>query len=638
MAYQRISILTAVNSSEASSTPKHGNMIIANSTNVANLATATMLTAEEGDDSMSSTTTFKEKYVISDPNNSKPLVLFSIDISHCAPWLQLTILISGLILFMCLYGYYQELVIYGWFERRLSIFSTFLHFLGCSVFAQIQRNLSSTSGQQHLPLYSNGPHNQRSSPFYLSMGTATPRLAFLYYLSLVLLKTASQGLSNMSMSQINYPAKVLFKSANPIITMMIGVCYLRKTYPLRDYFVVVLLVLGLYIFITGDAKSSPQSTSLGIFYVVLSMLGSAGVPMIQEYCIQTYNASIEDLIYFSFLGSALVSLLLSILLGEFGSGLLFLLQQSSLHNWFIFTAFCTFGFCGANFSTAITAQYGALINGMSNTFRKAVTLGVSFAMFPERNVLTVQKVIGSIVFFCGLLVKILQKDSFAKQHHQQSNHVMSSSYEGSGSTVVGAAKRSASFLVQKWNDLVTPSSALAPPPSAAVSSSGQVTYDALVNNNVDYEDVAPSRSGGNQSKTGEGYSRNPPYHLSSNHQTTSSVSQPRPATIYMPQPVTPSANRTPFREFPREEDAFVNGSHLRNNVLPSPLVLESDYGSESNMAALAEAMFGNEVIVPNNQHNYHGGALRSSSNGIGNLLSPPRKRTPTHFLETQLNA
>lgn len=48
--------------------------------------------------------------------------------------------------------------------------------------------------------------------------------------------------------------------------------------------------------------------------------------MIQEHCILTYNASVEDLIYYCFLGSALISLIMSIILGEFFTG-----KTSSLH-------------------------------------------------------------------------------------------------------------------------------------------------------------------------------------------------------------------------------------------------------------------------------------------------------------------
>lgn len=353
----------------------------------------------------------------------KPLVLFSIDISHWSPTLQSFVLIGGLIFFMCIYGYYQELVIYGWFDRKLSIFSTFLHFLGCSIFAQIQRHVSHTVNSRNFPPGSSqGSSTASCQQFAMSMGTAPPRIAVGYYLLLVLTKTIAQGMSNLSMTQINYPAKVLFKSANPIVTMIIGACWLKKSYPWRDYVVVILLVLGLYVFITGDLQNAPHSTGWGIFYVVLSMFGSAGVPMIQEHCISTYHATVEDLLYYSYIGSTLISLILAVCSGEFGMGISFLMNSGSVHTWFIFFAFCSFSFLGANFSTAITAQYGALVNGIANTFRKAATIAMSFLLFPERNEITNHKIFGALIFFSGLLVRIFVSHRKDRPPHNGTPH------------------------------------------------------------------------------------------------------------------------------------------------------------------------------------------------------------------------
>lgn len=339
----------------------------------------------------------------------KPLTLFSIDMSHLSPVVQYFILASGLIIFMCLYGYYQELVVYGWFERKLSMFSTFLHFFGCLLFAQLQRNLS--RGSSKAPAASiSGNHIAPSSNFMVfTMGTAPPRVAIFYYCLLIFVRTGAQGMSNLSMTQINYPAKVLFKSATPIVTMIIGLLWFKKTYPMRDYIVVALLVCGLYVFITGDATASPQSTKLGIFYVVLSMFGSAGIPMIQEHCMVTYNSSIEDLLYHTFLGSAIASFLTSCLTGEMWQGIMFLVRTGSVHAWFIMFAFTIFGFVGTNFSAGLTLQYGSLVNSVTNTFRKALTLGLSFLLFPERNLITNQKLLGSLIFFSGLIVRIFSK-------------------------------------------------------------------------------------------------------------------------------------------------------------------------------------------------------------------------------------
>jgi len=411
----------------------------------------------------------------------RPLVLFSVDLSRLSPPMQFFVLAGGLILCMCLYGYYQELVIYGWFQRKLSMFSTFMHFLGCFFFAVLQRKMSKmtwttsnsiNSGNSDAISASSGgvssvgngaidttsassvisnnsninssisnnssvmgmclpvDYNCQTNPGFgiITLGTASPRVALMYYALLILVRTAAQGLSNLSMTQINYPAKVLFKSATPVVTMIIGLAWFRKTYPTRDYLVVFLLILGLYVFIMGDASSSPEGTQLGIIYVILSLFCTAAVPMIQEHCMVTYHASIEDLLYHCFLGSTLLSFGMSVVTGEFVDGLRFLIRSGSIHAWVLMISLSMFGFAGMNFSAGLTLQYGSLVNGITNTFRKVLTLILSFALFPERNVFNPQMLFGTLIFFSGLLIRIFSK---ASPSSSSSNTSSSSSTSGS---------------------------------------------------------------------------------------------------------------------------------------------------------------------------------------------------------------
>ena len=124
---------------------------------------------------------------------SRPVVIFGmIDLSRHSSFLQYVILSTGLLIFMCLYGYYQELVAYNYFNRRLSIFSTFLHFLGCFLVAHFQRKTV-----QRTKFIGN----------VLTMGTAPWKVGVMYYIFLITLKTVSQGLTNVAMTQINYPCK-----------------------------------------------------------------------------------------------------------------------------------------------------------------------------------------------------------------------------------------------------------------------------------------------------------------------------------------------------------------------------------------------------------------------------------------------
>lgn len=123
----------------------------------------------------------------------------------------------------------------------------------------------------------------------------------------------------------------------------------------------------------------------------------------------------EDLLYHSFVGSTVISLIFCIFNGEMVEGTSFLLTNGSVVNWFIFILFCTAGFIGSNFSTSLTLRFGSLVNGITNTTRKAITLALSFALFPERNRLTSHHILGASIFFLGLIMRSLLKEKLQKQ-------------------------------------------------------------------------------------------------------------------------------------------------------------------------------------------------------------------------------
>ena len=87
--------------------------------------------------------------------SQKQLVIFTFNISFLSPFLRYMVLAFGMFFFMCLYGYFQELVVYGWFDRKLSLFCTFLHFLGCSFFAQLQYHYTGRSSSASTSMLKN---------------------------------------------------------------------------------------------------------------------------------------------------------------------------------------------------------------------------------------------------------------------------------------------------------------------------------------------------------------------------------------------------------------------------------------------------------------------------------------------------
>ena len=307
---------------------------------------------------------------------SKPLIrrhaIFGIDLSSCSPQMQYAIPTAGLVLAKCLSGYLQELVVYGLFERRFSHMQTFLHYVWLGICAFTQRRW----------LF---PAKEGTFTVSLTMGTATPRQALLYYLLLVFLKTSAVTFANLSMTRINYPAKSLCKSASPLVTMVLGVCWFRKRYTLRDYAVSLLLVLGLYLFVAVDLQSAPEGTGLGLVFIALSLAAASVIGLVQEHVLQSFHTSPEELLYFCFMGSILLSFVLFLLSGEVVEGLTFLAEKGSPSLWGCFITLHSLTFLGAHFAALLVSRFGALVMTLTNTGRKGLTIALSFALFPERN-------------------------------------------------------------------------------------------------------------------------------------------------------------------------------------------------------------------------------------------------------------
>lgn len=96
----------------------------------------------------------------------------------------------------------------------------------------------------------------------------------------------------------------MFKSALPIVSMIIGIVFYQKSYMIRDYIAVLLIVMGLIIFMQSGASNGafPEATGLGIVFVLLSLLGSAGIPLLQEFCMATHGSSTEEMLFYPFIG------------------------------------------------------------------------------------------------------------------------------------------------------------------------------------------------------------------------------------------------------------------------------------------------------------------------------------------------
>jgi len=343
----------------------------------------------------------------------RPVSVFGFDISKFSPTVQFACLGGGYFFFTYCYSVLQRRVIYDIFERKESSFATFVHFLGSFICIHLIVTTSCKNAKIDNQIVAGSSGNQGNGPLisdtykrtFMYMGSAPPLKAFGYYSLLIFLKVTAQSCGNLAMQHLNYTAKLLCKSMKPVVTVLIGTFWFRKSYPLHDYIAVILLVIGIYTFIDGDMRKSPTGTSFGIILVTISMFTSAGTPMVKEHVLDKFNPTIEELLYWEYLGCAVTSFVYSIICGELQSGVHVLLNnRQNFFVWISMAGFCTFTIFGALFSSAIISRFGSLVNGVTVTSRKAMTLAL-FMIFAN-GPYTWYHILGAATFFLGLSIRL----------------------------------------------------------------------------------------------------------------------------------------------------------------------------------------------------------------------------------------
>ena len=220
----------------------------------------------------------------------KSFRVIGVEIGSCSPTLQYVFCTAGVMIFLLLYGFLQELVVMNKFKRSLGWFVTLLQLSGYAICAWIQSMLLGGGFERRIPL----------------------RLYFV----LSVLQVVMQGLTNLSMHYLNYPAKTLFKSSRVVMTMLFGVIFLGRRYSQADHIIALSMVVGLTTFVAADAHSSPEFDLTGVGLVMLALAADAATLNLQEHCLHTFAAGHDELVYYSNVGAAVVALLMSIASGR----------------------------------------------------------------------------------------------------------------------------------------------------------------------------------------------------------------------------------------------------------------------------------------------------------------------------------
>lgn len=237
--------------------------------------------------------------------------------------------------------------------------------------------------------------------FVLSQGEDTTRKS--YYASCSLTYLLAMVASNMALQWVPYPTQVVGKSCKPIPVMVLGVIIGRKSYLLRKYLFIVLIVVGVVLFIYKDQKtgaSAAESSGLGLGEVLLllsltmdGLTGAVQERMISEHKTKSGHMMLNMNVWS--IGYLAVALTIT---GELFSFWSFVQRfPEVLINMFIFSVCSALG---QFFIFLMVSDFGPLPCSITTTTRKFFTVLGSVLIFG--NTLTTRQWIGTVVVFAGL--------------------------------------------------------------------------------------------------------------------------------------------------------------------------------------------------------------------------------------------
>lgn len=228
-----------------------------------------------------------------------------------------------------------------------------------------------------------------------------------FYFIIGFYAVAGTATSLYSLTLLNFPTWVLFKSSRVIGVMVGGIFILGKKYHIQEYIGVFLLAVGLFIFTLGDIRLLPSINPLGILLVVFSLVMNSFEGNMQEKGVSHYKAEENEMVVYGYSFGALQILPYLLWTGELSDGLAFLQGSPFLLGQIL--ANCVLGYFGITFVLGLVRISSALTTVIVTSCRKALTVVFSFVLFAKP--FSLLYVAGFTTFFVGVALNVYSKNA-----------------------------------------------------------------------------------------------------------------------------------------------------------------------------------------------------------------------------------
>ena len=248
------------------------------------------------------------------------------------------------------------------------------------------------------------------------------------YPLLTLCLFASSSLCNMSLSYINFPTKVVFRSCKLVPTMIIATIVNKKVFASYEYACALAICAGLILFALADYTLDPMKFDvMGLALVSASVVADAILPNAQECLFRGGSSRLEVTVYsnlFSFLGMTVVTLASGTLV-QFAK---WLYADSTLTIYF--AVYTLLSYASISCYMTLVKRFGGVHAVLLTTARKAMTLVLSFLLFPKG--FSWMYVYGSLLVLGAVMVASIMKKRNHAAKQKQSLEKYDTSYRDNG--------------------------------------------------------------------------------------------------------------------------------------------------------------------------------------------------------------
>jgi len=236
-------------------------------------------------------------------------------------------------------------------------------------------------------------------------GETIRRAPWSAYFMLCFCLLISSATSNIALSYINYPTKVVFRSCKLIPTMIIAMVYNGKKVHNFEFGFGTIISLGMVLFAAADFQVYPNFDFVGILLVSISVVADAFLPNFQERVFDHGSSRIE-VTYFTNILCLMAMTVTFTATGDLQEAFGYALANP---NALILMAIYTFlAYIAITFHMALVKEFGGIVTVLVGNTRKAITIVLSFILFPKP--VSILYALGGIMVFGSLIGNAFMKE------------------------------------------------------------------------------------------------------------------------------------------------------------------------------------------------------------------------------------